>query len=364
MRGAKHVRADRRAPHDLGDERRSPSPGGSPLTPLGVPDWLATALDLSPNIISRLVAIKSLLDLGDLELVAVASSRLESERAEPEIDGVLSALEDHRYSEAAELIGKLLADGTRLARWIDPDIALLDAELEQLTAELADLETEQAELEHLLSRFQAAHNEALGARIARLLKLRMRILERELKTDPAKRPTYDQARRDFEDFQQDQELQQEADARTKWDLSDAEQAELKRLFRKGSKLCHPDLMPPEHHDAAAAMFRELRKAYDEGNLERVRQLVKRGEAGLFEDPSEAGDSDDRRKERLKAKIAGIREALQKARGNIQEIKRSVTYRTMTESTDWFALFEKQAVVLDQEIESLCETLEGMTDDDA
>jgi hypothetical protein len=317
-----------------------------------------------PNIISRLVAIKSLLDLGDLELVAVASSRLESERAEPKIEGVLSALEDHRYSEAAELIGKLLADGTRLARWIDPDIALLDAELEQLTAELADLETEQAELEHLLSRFQAAHNEALGARIARLLKLRMRILERQLKTDPAKRPTYDQARRDFEDFQQDQELQQEADARTKWDLSDAEQAELKRLFRKGSKLCHPDLMPPEHHDAAATIFRELRKAYDEGNLERVRQLVKRGEAGLFEDSSEAGDSDDRRKERLKAKIADIREALQKARGNIQGIKRSVTYRTMTESTDWLALFEKQAEVLDQEIESLCKTLEGVPDDDA
>jgi hypothetical protein len=364
MCGAKLVRADRRAPDDLGDERRSPSPVGSPLTPLGVPDWLATALDLSPNIISRLVAIKSLLDLGDLELVAVASSRLESERAEPEIDGVLSALEEHRYSEAAELIGKLLSDGTRIARWIDPEIALLEAELEQLTAELADLETEQAELEHLLSRFQAAHNEALGDRIASLLKLRMRMLGRQLKTNSAKRPAYEQARRDFEDFQQDQEHQKETDARTKWELSEAEQAELKRLFRKGSKLCHPDLMPPEHHDAAAAMFRELRKAYDEGNLERVRQLVKRGEAGLFEDQSGAGDSDNRIKERLKARIVGIREALERTRGSIQEIKRSATYRTMTESADWLALFEKQAEVLDLEIESLSETLGGMADDDA
>jgi hypothetical protein len=334
------------------------------LTRLWQPVSLVTVLNLTPDIISRLVAIKSLLDLGDLELVVVASSRLESVRSEPEIDGVLSALEDHRYSEAAELIGKLLSDGTRIACWIDPEIALLQAELEQLTAELADLETEQAELEHLLSSFQAAHNKALGDRIARLLKLRMRILERQLKTDSAKVPAYEQARRDFEDFQQNQEHKKETDARTKWELSDAEQAELKRLFRKGSKLCHPDLMPPEHHDAAAAMFRELRKAYDEGNLERVRQLVKRGEAGLFEDPSEAGDGDDRRKERLKARIAGIREALQKASGNVQEIKCSVTYRTMTESTDWLALFEKQAEVLDQEIESLCETLEGVTDDDA
>ena len=56
--------------------------------------------------------------------------------------------------------------------------------------------------------------------------------------------------------------------------------------------------------------------------------------------------------------------MQKVRGSIQEIKRSVTYRTMTESADWFALFEKQAEVLDQEIEGLCDTLEGLTDDDA
>lgn len=334
------------------------------LTWLGKTDWLGPALGLSPDIISRLVAIKSLLDLGDLELVVVASSRLESVRSKTEIAGVLSALADHRYSEAAELIGKLLSDCTRLARWIDRDIALLDAELEQLTVELADLETEQAELEHLLSRFQAAHNEVLGSRITRLLKLRMQILERQMKTDSARCPAYERASSDFEEFKQEQKHQKEADIRTNWELSDAEQAELKRLFRKGSKLCHPDIMPPEHHDAAAAMFRELRRAYDEGNLERVRQLVKRGEAGLFEDPSESGDSDARRKERLKARIAGIRDALQRARENIQEIKRSVTYQTMTESADWFALFEQQAGVLDQEIESLCETLEGVTDDDA
>jgi hypothetical protein len=332
------------------------------LTRRGPPDWLPAALDLTPDIISRLVAIKSLLDLGDLELVAVASSRLENLRSEPEIDGVLSAVEDHRYSEAAELIGKLLTDGTRLARWTDPEIALLDAELEQLTAELADLETEQAELEHLLSRFQAAHNEALGARIARLLELRMRILERQLKTDSAKRQAYDQARRDSDDFQKDQELQKKADVRTKWELSEAEQAELKRLFRRGSKLCHPDLMPPEHHDAAAAMFRELRNAYDEGDVERVRQLIKRADTGLFYASGEVEDNDERKKERLKARIVGIREALKRTRGSIQEIKRSATYRTMTENPDWVALFEKQAKVLDQEIESLSETLDGLADD--
>jgi hypothetical protein len=99
-------------------------------------------LNLSPELINRLVALKSLLDLGDMELVSATSSRLENVREEPEITGILGALDDHRYAEAAGLIDKLLSDGTRLARWTDPEIALLEVELERVTAELADLETE------------------------------------------------------------------------------------------------------------------------------------------------------------------------------------------------------------------------------
>jgi len=192
-------------------------------------------LNLTPELINRLVALKSLLDLGDMELASVASSRLERDLGEPEIAGILSALEDHRYAEAAGLIDKLLSDGTRLARWTDPEIALLEVELERVTTELADLETEQAELEHLISRFQAAHNETL---------------------------------------------------------------------------------------------------------------------------------DDRRKERLKARIAGIRDSLERTRTHIHEIKRSSTYQTMLDNADWAELFEKQAKLLDQEIENLSVTLEEIQDDDA
>jgi hypothetical protein len=321
-------------------------------------------LNLSPELINRLVALKSLLDLGDMDLVSAASLRLESSREAPEIAGILDALIDHRYAEASGMIGRLLSDGNRLARWTDPEIALLETELDRVTAELADLETEQAELEHLVSRFQSAHNEALGARIARLLKLRMRMLERRMKTEPEKRPEYDQASRDFEEFQRDQEIQKDVDARTKWELTAEEQTELKRLFRKGSKLCHPDLVPAEHHDAAADMFRQLRKAYDEGNLDRLRQLVKRAEAGLFDATDENGDTDERRKERLRARIAGIRESLEKTRANIREIKRSATYQTMTEHADWADLFESQAVLLDQEIETLATELVDSQEDHA
>jgi hypothetical protein len=293
----------------------------------------------------------------------MAASRLERDREQQEIAAILSALAEHRYSEAAIVIDKVLSDGTRLARWTDPEIALLEAELERVTSQLADLETEQVELGHLVSRFQAAHNAVLGERVRKLLKLRLSWLEHQLKTNPEKQSTFDQASRDFDDFQRDQDIQKETNARTKWDLTQEEQKELKNLFRKGSKKCHPDLVPAEHQDAAAQMFRELCAAYQEGDLEQLRQLVKRAEAGLFDAPGETEESEALKKNCLKVRIAAIREAMKRTSAAIDLIKRSPTYLTMTENADWGIFLEDQAVLLDEEIQKLTGILEEMQDDE-
>ena len=320
-------------------------------------------LNLTQELISRLVAIKSLLDLGDIDLVSVAASRLHAYKDDPEVADILAALQDNRYAEASESISNALQQGTRLAVWSDPEIRLLEAELERVTVELADSEGEYAELEHSVVRFHAAHNEALGARIARLLKLRAMLLEREAGTNPERKADYDEARRQFDDFQRDQESQKIEDARTKWELSDDEEKELKGLFRSGSKKCHPDLAAEEHKEEAAKLFRALREAYDEGDLERVRMLVRRAEAGLFGESDGGGSGTDgqRQKERLKAKIAGIRESIVVVRTQISQLKESSTYQIMKEHPEWSALFAAQAAVLDAEIGNLATTL-GETDE--
>lgn len=320
-------------------------------------------MQLSPELMNRLVAIRSLLDLGDIELGSMAASRLEGHRGEPEIDEILSALDECRYVDAAQQIGRLLSDGTHLARWQDPEIVLLEAELERITAEFADAETEHAELEHLVTRFQAAHHEILGERIARLLMLRMRLLERKLQSHPEEQQAYEEASRDFEEFQRDQQVQKESSERTRWELAEDEQAELKRLFRLTSKKCHPDLVPPEHQAAAAQMFREVRAAYDEGNLARLRKLAERAEAGLFERLGDATEDDERLKKRLRARIAGIREALTNIRASLEAFRTSSTYLTMTDHEDWESLFAEQALLLDREIDNLTASLEENDDDD-
>lgn len=319
-------------------------------------------MKLTPEILNRLVSLKSLLDLGDMELVSIASSRLEGERSHLEIAEILDALRDHRYAEAANWLQKLLSEGTRIAMWTDPEIALLEAELERVKAEIADFEVEQAELEHLLARFQAAHNEALGGLIRRLLKIRMRILEQQRKIDPGKQKEFEQASSDYEEFQRDQEIQEEADRRTQWQLSDEEKVELKSLFRKVAKLCHPDVVSKEHRDAAADMFRQLSEAHEGGDLARVRKLFERASAGLFDTAQEVEADAARKKERLRATIDTIRESIKRTCAGIQKIKESTSYQTMVTHTDWSHLFEKQAELLAQEIESLEATLEELSNE--
>jgi len=190
---------------------------------------IATDLNLTPDLINRLTAIRSLLALGDLELVAAASVRLESFRSENALAAVLDALASHRYSEADQMISAILTKGLRMTTWTDPEIVMLEAELAKVTAELADLESEHAELGHLMARFYAEHAAALGDRIAEVLGLRLEMLRRKVARDPSAAGKIPQAEADFRDFTSEQDSIRKEAERTEWKLNEEEQQELECL---------------------------------------------------------------------------------------------------------------------------------------
>ncbi len=278
--------------------------------------------------------------------------RLEPMRSEPALGAILDALAAHRYTEADQLIGDLLSSGVRLAEWTDPEVALLEAELTRVTAELADLETEQAELEHQMARFHAAHAAALGDRIATILRMRLDVLKRRIRADPEAAEEMRAAEEEFREFTQDNETRRKEDARTEWKLSAEEQQEMRNLFRSASRRCHPDLAKPGQEEAAAAMFREVRKAYEEGDLSRLRALADQAVTG-FATESSVGVG---RGAQLRARIAAIREAMARASRALSALKESETYRIMTTCGDYADFFERQAAVLDEEISALSSKL--------
>lgn len=309
-------------------------------------------MTLPPELTTRLQALKALLDLGDVELASTAAVRLQAHK---EIDAIaqLSAhFGSHRYTEASVLITTLLSEGTRIVRWTDPEITLLEAELERLSSELAEAEAEQAELVHQISRFHAAHHQSLGARLEKLLRLRLLVRMRAAVADPTKAEDAQKAQQDFADFQKESAEQEADDVRTKWDLSEDEQLELKKLFRSASKKCHPDVVPAEHQAAAAAMFRDLSEAYQTGNLTRLRHLAAQAAAGVFTATVEASAVDQ--KATLQARIHAARSALEKARAALAEIQKSAAFHVISQHPDWNVYFAAQAAKLDVEIERLAQ----------
>ena len=192
-------------------------------------------------------------------------------------------------------------------------------------------------------------------RLEKLLRLRVLLREREAAANPAKAAEYQQAQQDYDSFQQDSAIREEEDARTKWELSEDEQQELKRLFRKASKKCHPDVVPPEHQAAASAMFRDLSEAYEKGDLVRVQQIAAQAEAGIFTSSDEATAVDQ--KASLQARVQAVRAALEKARAELTAVQQSDACRVMSQHPDWDAYFQTQAAKLDQEIERLAGAVE-------
>lgn len=312
-------------------------------------------MNLTPDLVNRLTAIRSLLALGDIELVAAAAVRLESFRGDESLAGILDALASHRYSEADQMISSVLSEGLRLAAWTDPEIVMLEAELAKVTAELADMESEHAELAHLMARFYAEHAAALGDRIAEVLRLRLEVLRRKVTADPSAAAKIPQAEADFREFTSDQESIRKEAERTEWKLSEEEEQELKNLFRAASRKCHPDLVPDDRKESAADAFRALRQAYEEGNLEKVRLIAGMAD-GKFAGDSPAATA-DQRKHVLRARIAAIRESMAATAGEIRVLRESETYSLMTSCQDYRALFAEQAALLDEAITALRTELE-------
>lgn len=325
-------------------------------------------MNLAPDLTTRLEAIKSLLAIGEFELIEMAAQRLEDHRNEPVIAEILDLLRDRRFSEASDQIGTVLAEGARIVRWTDPEIALLKAELDKLAEDVAGVEADKAEIDHLIARFRAAHNRALGEKIARLLKLRMLMRQftaQAAEDDPEKWEEFKESRKDYEDFSRDQKVQNEVDKKSDWDLSADEEKELKKFYRKAARDCHPDRVPPEHVDAASAMFIQLQDAYEAGDLETVRKITRQVEMGIFEPNNIEGRSEEEQKENLRERIAAMRETLDKARSDLEAVKVSATYETISETEDWDGYFAERGALLDDEIVNLEDELEtvGVTEED-
>jgi DNA repair exonuclease SbcCD ATPase subunit len=164
--------------------------------------------------------------------------------------------------------------------------------------------------------------------------------------DDEKYKEYEEAESDYNEFSQEYENVKQQD---RFELNEEEKAELKQLFRKASKLCHPDIVADELREQATAIMQQLNDAYSKKDLKKVREILYNLENGITFDIASDTIND---KERLKERIKDIRERLNVLNQEIQEIKSNDTFAMIQDINDMDAYFEKLKSELEEELERL------------
>ncbi|MBT4144659.1 hypothetical protein HN615_06935 [Candidatus Woesearchaeota archaeon] len=225
----------------------------------------------------------------------------------------------------------------------DPEIKSGLKEIEFLQEELAERESEKTELDKLIHDFNNRHQQECGQLIIELLTLRKDTLKKKAESDFDWKQAYDDAGKAFHDYQK---IFDAAQKESLWNLSDDEQTELKDLFRKASKCCHPDMVEDELEDEASATFHELKSAYNQNDLNRVREIWESLESEKQVNVTSPTSQDLKK---IQMEIVRLKSKLKLVKSDLKELKNSPAFIQVILLDDWDEYFEEKKRKLEQKI---------------
>ena len=131
-------------------------------------------------------------------------------------------------------------------------------------------------------------------------------------------------------------------------LSKQMKAELKNLYKKASKLCHPDIVMEEQREEANRTFQQLNEAYKSKDLNQVKEIYENLKNSHFINTS---DSDAVIKV-IKNKISNIEGTIGSVKDEIVIIQNDETFNLIQSIDDWDKYFEQLIKELKEELKNL------------
>ena len=344
------------------------------------------------KILKRLELIKTAISIEDEEIIELQVVKLETLDIDEDIVEILKLLKRSDYVTGLSKIESYMQRHIGMVVYEDKEISALKLELKALELKLQTLSEEKTEYLNDINEFNVQYNLHLGGLIQKILKLKKEIFQNKIKikqesfenlnseyndlkeevdtleeelaginafddeydalyeklqnlkeqlnekrkeTKQAKEELkddevfqeYEEVREDYAEFSKEYE---ESINQEKFELNDEEQKELKKLFRKASRLCHPDIVTDKLKQQAHEVMAELNQAYKEKDLERVKKILASLESGMVFEVASDKIND---KMLLRAKITDMRNKIEDANVEIGSIKEDETYETLTEIDD-------------------------------
>lgn len=298
-------------------------------------DWM--------KIVIRLETLLNVIKLEDLEdinyQIDKTKSLIPKNHSDKKLDSlttILNHCSKKEFSQAVVLIQNFTSDYKKISIYNDPEIPALQLEIRSLEYQISSLSDEKTDIEKNIKSFELKYNEELGELITKILHYKKVVAEKiakESKDDKQKQQEYEEAKFDYEDFSKS--YNDKLNEPKPLVLDEEKLKELKRNFRKASMICFPDKVLDDQKELATKIFIDLKEAYDNNNLEKVNQILKDLEKGIFKSKGETINEKD--------KLKIILENLIRKRNELEEmllsIKNTNTFNKISHIKNWDNYFQ-------------------------
>ena len=289
-------------------------------------------------IIKRLEIIKNIILLEDIDDISIAVEKLKRYQFNEDVKTIISSISNKEFAKAITTIQEFINSYQQITIWNDPEIAGIRLEIKILESQINAFDNEKIELEKVISDFQHRHTIELGEVILEVLRLR------KIKYKNHKKEA--EAEEDFNNYSKQYETEKD---KKQFELNEEEKLELKKKFRKATTMCHPDKVSEEQKAEAEEIFIELKKAYDEHDLEKVNQLLHDLENGK-KFVSQADSISE--KEKLKITLEKLKQKLKGIENEIISLKETEIFTTINNITNWDNYFTETKTQLEEELQNL------------
>jgi len=179
--------------------------------------------------------------------------------------------------------------------------------------------------------------------------------KKEKLDDSSQKREYTEANEEYEEFRGEYK-ETKAKEKNRYELNYKDKKELKTLFRKASKLCHPDIVSQDFIEIATQTMQNLNEAYANKDIGQVKKILNSLENGtIFELASDKID----KKELLFAKIEETRQKIKKVKKELKIVKENEIIIILQTITDLKSYFEEMKEELEEELERLTDIVNGV-----
>lgn len=301
------------------------------------------------QILKRLELIKTSIEIDDLEIIELQINKLQSLQIDDEVNAIIAKLNDNDFGTAIVELEEYIKKFSGVVVYEDKEIQGLKLELKVLEAKLQKLSSIKSDYLHDINEFNTQYNLKLGEIISKILEKEKEIVGKQVQENPEDeelKEAYEEASSNYEEFSHDY---QDVVNEERYELSVEEEKELKKLFRKAARLCHPDIVAEELREQAKKIIQKLNDAYAKKDLEVVKEILYSLENGLSFDVASDTIND---KEILRVKITELRIKIDVTFAEINEITEDETFIIIQDIDDWDVYFSEKEEQLEERYENM------------